>query len=98
MRYEVVFHTTYTEDGRRLGDPTELLRLPAGVIRERSAVRVDPPLELEYPEQTEGEDLLDFAGTETWEYEVADGREQEFIEAAKNCPEVIEFSEIPQAA
>jgi hypothetical protein len=98
MRYEVTFNTTYTGDGKRVEHPVELLHLPEGTIREATPVETEQPIELEYPEQTDGEDLLDFAGTETWEFEVVEHRIEDFTKAADTCPEVVQYSEVPEAA
>jgi hypothetical protein len=97
-RFHVIFHTSYTEDQERLGRPTEYLYLPEGVILEETPVRTSLPSAMEYAERTEGEDVVDYVGTETWEYEVEDSRREEFRETLRNCPLVVEFAELPAAA
>ena len=98
MKFEVSYHTTYDAEGRRLGRLDDLTLIPEGIVREATPVRTEPPDQLEYAEQVDGEDLVEYVGTETWEYDIVDGLEQDFRDALKDCPQVIEYAELPEAA
>jgi len=66
------------------------VEFPDGVVMNRSFVEREPPtgLHLE-PSMTEDDYFLDL-GYEIWDYEVTDGREDEFLAALKNSGLAIE--------
>src|SRR5262249_36587847 len=98
MRFEVTFHTTYTDEGQRIGKPSNTFSVPEGTIRYESPVRTEPPENLGYREQPDAENNPDYIGTETWEYDSADGREEDFREVLRHSPYVVEYTELPEAA
>ncbi len=98
MRFEVTFHTTYTDEGKRIGKPSDTFIVPEGTIRHEAAVRTEPPENLEYRERNDAEINPDYIGTETWEYDVEDGRDEDFREILRHSPYVVEYTELPEAA
>ena len=95
MKYKVVFRKRYDQAGEPSDDPTALVSAADGVIEDAAFVeRLEPPSTHNTGDMEEDDDFLAF-GTETWTYDVAEGREQEFKDALVNSEVVLEFEEIP---
>ena len=66
-----------------------------GVVAEKSFVeRLESQAEHSQEVLDEDDAFLGLAATEVWEYDVADGRDQEFRDALVNSQMVIEFEEL----
>lgn len=97
------FRVTFMERTGASGEPSERLTeyvaidLPDGVVREKQFVERTEPAAMHSPGALHSEDALeeddDFlsVGSETWDYEVADGREDDFIAALQNSQMVMEY-------
>ena len=78
------------------GNPTENppeyveLDLMDGVVLDQVFVERIEPSGVRPESASEDDDFLSI-GTEVWEYDIADGRDQEFIDALKNSQMVIEY-------
>lgn len=86
MRYRV----TFMERTDAAGQPTEFppdfvtIDLPDGVVLDRAFVERTEP-SAEHSEERLGEDDSFLSvGSETWDYEVANDRKDEFLAAVKN--------------
>ncbi len=92
MRFRVTFLERTDRKGEPSENPTDYLEIDAadGVIIDRSFVERDKPEALHSEEALEEDDSFLSIGSETWDYEVADGREDEFIAAVKNSQMVFE--------
>jgi len=98
MRYRVVFRERAGAKGRVAQNPIAFLQSSpsSSVVRQSTfLLRKDP----EFKGSTDplGEDA-DFRhlGTEIWEYDVAEGRDQEFKDALLNSGSIVEFAPISQ--
>ena len=96
MTYKVVFRKRFDAEGEESDRPENFVRVVDGVIV--NAVKsevIEPPAQ-------HGQDVLDeddsflSLGTETWEYEIADGREDEFEAALSESQMVLEFETIDE--
>jgi hypothetical protein len=82
------------------GDPSEDPRgyvdanLSDGVVLDATFVERAKPTAMHVEEQLEEDDDFLSVGSETWEYDVADGRRQDFLDALRNSQMVIEFVEV----
>lgn len=56
---------------------------------------IDPPA-LHSQDTLDEDDNFESLGTETWEYEVAGGREKEFVDALENSRMVLQYEEIEE--
>lgn len=95
MRYRVVFMERVDAEANPSEKPTEYVEIQAadGVVLDQVFVeRLEPP-SLHGQDVMDEDDSFNSIGTEVWEYEVAEGREREFIDALKNSQMVIEFQE-----
>jgi hypothetical protein len=86
MRYRVTFMERTNAAGEPTESPPDYVDIQAadGVILEKSMVQRDEPLAMHGEETLEEDDNFLSVGSETWDYEVADGREKEFLEAVTN--------------
>ena len=92
MRYRV----TFMERTNAAGNPTEFppdyveLDLPDGVVLDKSFVERTEPAAVHSEEALEEDDDFLSIGSETWDYDVADGRQKDFLAALKNSQIAIE--------
>jgi hypothetical protein len=79
--------------GNKSEDPTEYVELDLsdGVVLDKTFVQRTEPDSLHVQEVMDEDDSFNSIGTEVWEYDVADGREQEFTDALKNSQMVVEY-------
>lgn len=95
MKYKVTFRKRYDTAGDPEDSPTALVSPPDGVIEDAVFVeRLEPPSVHNTGDMEEDDSFLAF-GTETWIYDVAEGREQDFKDALVNSEVVLDFEEVP---
>lgn len=101
MRYIVTFRKRFDREGEPADSPASLIDPGDGVILGCEVVEMIEPAGLHVSddlagtpasESAEDDGFLAF-GTESWIYEVADGREDQFIHALRNSEVVLEFHE-----
>ena len=86
MRYRV----TFLERTNAAGQPSEFppdylsIQVPDGVILDKTFVERDEPAAVHVEEALEEDDSFLSIGSETWDYEIASGRERDFLDAVKN--------------
>jgi hypothetical protein len=101
MRYIVTFRKRFGPGGEPADNPASLVNVADGVVQETEFVQILEPMGLHETEDFGGEPLSQSGdddgflafGTETWIFEVTDGREDEFIHALRNSEVVLEFHE-----
>lgn len=82
------------------GEPSEDPRgyleasLTNGVVLDATFIERAKPTALHVEDRLEEDDDFLSVGSETWEYDVADKRRQEFLDALRNSQMVIEFVEV----
>jgi hypothetical protein len=95
MRYRVTFRKRFDSDGEPSSiDPTEFLDLPDGLVLDKVLVEGLEP-EAKHSQEVLDEDdaFLGSAAAEVWEFEIADGREDEFVTAMENSGTVMEYDQ-----
>ncbi|MDQ6677528.1 MAG: hypothetical protein M3Z09_09560 [Acidobacteriota bacterium] len=97
MRFQVTFRKRFNQEGDGSDSPQVLLNLPDGVIQEGVMVeQIEPDSIHGEDKMDEDDDFLPF-GSEVWEYEVTDGREDEFKTALDEMGDVVlEYDEIEE--
>lgn len=84
------------ERTNRAGEPSEFppgylgIDVPDGVVMDATFVERTAPSALHSQENLEEDDDFLSVGTETWDYAVADGRQDEFLAAVKNSRMAVE--------
>ena len=94
MRYQVTFTERFNENGQPSENPPEFVNVSDGVVQEAAFVQRIEPDNLHVQEVMDEDDSFLSKGTEIWEYEIAEGRDQEFIEALENSQMVIDYVEL----
>ena len=93
MTYRVTFAKRFTSDGEPSDiDPTKFLDLADGIVLDQVLVEGLEP-EAQHGQEVLDEDdaFLGRAAAEVWEFEIADGREKEFVTALTNSGTVMEY-------
>ena len=98
MTYRVTFAKRFQSDGQPSDlDPSAELDtyLADGVVEDKVFVqRFDPESKHSQEVMDEDDAFLGMAAAEVWEYQVEDGKEQEFEDAIRNSQTVMEFEVI----
>ena len=96
MKYRVVFRERSNEEGERADDPPSFL-IPElddeTVLDQRLVGRLRPDA-LHSSDALEEDDAFLSISPEIWEYDVTDGREQDFENALRNSGMVMEFEQL----
>jgi hypothetical protein len=76
--------------------PTDYLipELSDGIVRESLFVERDQPPSLHSSEEMEEDDDFLSVGSEVWEYDIHEGRDEEFVDALKNSQMVLDYEVI----
>jgi hypothetical protein len=98
MRYRVVFRERASQKGRIADNPIGFLQDASdGVVRTSTfVVRKDAEAK-HSTDPLEPEEEFPGLGTEIWEYDVAEGKDQEFKDALLNSGSIVEFSAIARS-
>jgi hypothetical protein len=93
MKYRVVFRERSNRDGEKAEDPASFLEAQLDdetVLGATFVERTGPEAKHSSDVIEEDDDLLNLA-TEVWEYDVAEGKDEEFKNALSNSEMVMEF-------
>ncbi len=96
MKYRVVFRDRSNAEGEKADDPASFLEAQLNediVISSTFVERTGPDSKHSSDIIEEDDDFLSL-GTEVWEYDVVEGRDQEFKDALLNSGMVMEFEEL----
>ena len=94
MRYRVTFQERFDDQGNSTENPPAFVNVPDGVVLDATYIERDAPTNLHVQEVMDEDDSFLSRGTEVWEYEIADGRDRDFIDALRNSQMVIEYVEV----
>jgi hypothetical protein len=103
MKYKVTFRKRFNPEGEPADDPKSLVTPEDGVIEDAEIVEILEPAGLgvaeDLNEGTGSQESNDNGflnlGTETWVFDVAEGREKEFTDALVESQVVLAFEEVP---
>ena len=93
MKYRVAFKERTDGDGKPSENPPEYVELDLldGVVLDHSFVERLEPAAMHSQETLDEDDSFISVGTEVWEYDSAEGRDQEFLDALVNSAMVMEY-------
>jgi hypothetical protein len=103
MKYKVTFRKRFTPEGEPADDPKSLIDPGDGVVESQEFLEILEPAGLGVAEdlnegsgsqESNDNGFLGF-GTETWVYDIVEGREKEFTDALAESRVVVDFEEIP---
>jgi hypothetical protein len=103
MRYRVTFRKRFTPEGEPADDPHSLVSPADGVVEDEEFIEIIEPAGIGVAEdlnegsgsQESNDNGFLGLGTESWVYEVADGREDEFKASLVESRVVLDFEEVP---
>lgn len=103
MKYKVTFRKRFSPQGDPLDDPKALVAPEDGVVQDAEFIEMIEPAGLGVAEdlnegsgsQNSNDDGFLGLGTETWVYDIAEGREKEFTDALVESRVVLDFEEVP---
>ena len=93
MKYQVTFRQRNDVHGNTSENPPEFVEpeLVDGVVLDAAFVERIEPDNLHVEENMEEDDDFLSLGSEVWEYDIAEGRNQEFEDALKNSQMVMDY-------
>ncbi len=93
MKYQVSFRERTDAAGNPTENPPAFVEpeLMDGIVLNATLVERIEPDSLHGQEVMDEDDDFLSIGTEVWEYDIAEGRDQEFIDALKNSQMVMEY-------
>jgi hypothetical protein len=96
MRYRVTFMERTGGDAKPTEFPPDYVDIDVidGVVLDKAFVERDEPVAVHNEEGLEEDDDFLSVGSETWDYEIAAGREDEFLAALKNSQMAFECIEL----
>lgn len=94
--YKVTFTKRFNSDGEEADRPETFVETVDGVVLNASKAEVIEPDSLHNQDAMEEDDAFLGMGTEVWEYEVAEGREEEFIAALELSRKVIQYEQMDE--
>jgi hypothetical protein len=103
MKYKVTFRKRFSPEGEPADDPKSLVSPEDGVIQDEELVEIIEPAGLGVAEdlndgsgsQESNDNGFLNLGTETWVFDIAEGREKEFTDALVESRVVLDFEEVP---
>jgi len=103
MRYKVTFRKRFSPEGEPADDPKSLVSPEDGVIEDEELVEIIEPAGLGVAEdlnegsgsQESNDNGFLNLGSETWVFDIAEGREKEFTDALVESRVVLDYVEVP---
>ena len=96
MKYKVTFRQRYSGEGEASDSPASTVAAPDGVILDATLVESLEPPSLHVEEQMEEDDDFLAFGTATWIYDIAEGMEEEFLNALAETERVLFVEKLEQ--
>jgi hypothetical protein len=99
MKYRVVFRERSDRSGDRADDPPSFLEpeLDDETVLDSVFVGRTQPDALHSSDQLEEDDEFLSLGTEIWEYDIAEGKDEDFQAALRNSGVVMEFETLEES-
>lgn len=94
--YKVTFRKRFNTDLEPADDPASFVRVADGVVSDARVAEQTEPAASHPQEVMDEDDSFLSLGAEVWEYEVVDGREQEFLDALRNSRMVMEYEKVDE--
>jgi hypothetical protein len=94
--YKVTFAKRFNSEGEEADRPESYVEVMDGVVLNAAKAEVIDPPALHSQDILDEDDAFLATGTETWEYEIRDGRQQEFIDALERSEKVLQYEEMDE--
>lgn len=98
MKYRVVFRERFGAEGEQTENPVEFLdpQLSDGILIDSEFIERTKPDALHVQEAMDEDDSWQSVGTEVWSFDIADSREEDFIQAMESSGMVIEYERLDE--
>ena len=96
MTYKVIFRKRFNDQSEEADRPETFVRVMDGVVQSATKTEVIDPPALHSQDSLDEDDNFESLGTETWEYQIVDGREREFVDALENSRMVLQYETIDE--
>ena len=96
MKVQVTFAQRTNKTGDPTGYPDDafMLEIPEGVVLDKTFVERTEPAATHNEEVLEEDDSFLSVGSETWEYDIAEDREAEFVDALQRAKVAMQYKRI----
>jgi len=94
--YKVTFTKRFNSEGEEADRPETFVQVSEGVVLNAAKAEVIDPPGLHSQDVMDEDDAFLATGTEVWEYEVADGCDDEFIQALEASRKVIQYEQMDE--
>lgn len=94
--YKVTFVKRFDAQGEEADRPETFVEAPDGIVLNASRAEVIEPDGVHNEEALEEDDSFLSIGSEVWEYEIAEGRDQEFISALELSRKVLQYEQVDE--
>lgn len=94
MTYKVIFRKRFDGEANESDNPAAFVDTDGSVVLNAEKAEVVDPPALHSQDVLDEDDSFLSVGTETWEFEIASGREDDFIRALERSQMVIEYEQI----
>ena len=94
--YRVTYAKRFNSEGEEADRPESFADFTDGVVLNAAKAEVIEPAGLHNQDVMDEDDAFLGMGTEVWEYEVATGREQEFIDALELSGKVLQYEQMDE--
>jgi hypothetical protein len=92
--YKVTYAKRFNSEGEESDRPESFADFTDGVVLNAAKAEVIEPAGLHNQDVMDEDDAFLAIGTEVWEYEVASGREQEFIDSLELSEKVLQYEQV----
>jgi hypothetical protein len=96
LKYKVTFRQRFDAGGEPSDSPETLVAAPDGVVLDATFVETIEPPSVHVEEQMEEDDNFLAFGTSTWIYDIADGKDDEFLNALAETERVLFVERLEQ--
>ena len=94
--YKVIFTKRFDSEGEEADRPETFVQVSDGVVLNAAkAEQIEPP-GMHKKDVMDEDDAFLSVGTEVWEYEIADGTDEEFIQALEVSRKVIQYEQMDE--
>lgn len=94
--YKVTFTKRFNSEGEEADRPETFVQVSDGIVLNAAKAELIDPPGLHSQDALDEDDAFLSIGTEVWEYEVADGGDEEFIRALEASQKVIQYEQMDE--
>lgn len=94
--YKVTYAKRFDSEGEEADRPETFVEVSDGVVLSAAKAEQTEPPGMHNKDVMDEDDAFLAVGTEVWEYEIADGTDEEFIQALERSQKVIQYEQMDE--